>query len=208
MSDKGTSVWLAFPAISLFTFPKGLGGWEPEQLTWGCIGNKMSSAVGVFSGPPEGCADVQAPGRGSRSATPSRTHRSVASQPSGQWRCSYGSVGTPHPPHAVPTAQQVQQGLAADGLLACGGSEPLFLFRSWKLRAEDERRPALQGDRVLATALEHSLLSLEALSPAVALDLLPRMQQSGRGVQVTSQLWVLGWVSPGGKEGEFFFFEI
>ncbi|XP_070279659.1 receptor-type tyrosine-protein phosphatase N2 isoform X1 [Myotis yumanensis] len=57
------------------------------------------------------------------------------------------------------------------------------LARSWKLRAEDERRPGLQGDRMLATALEHSLLSLEALSPAVALDLLPRMQLGGRVVQ-------------------------
>lgn len=106
-------------------------------------------------------------------------------------------------------AHQVQLSLTADGPLIGGGSEHSFLFRSWKLRAEDERRPGLQGDHMLAKALEHSLLSLEALSlealpQSVALDLLPRMQQGRRAAQVTSQLWGLGWVSPGGQGREFF----
>ncbi|XP_045434231.1 receptor-type tyrosine-protein phosphatase N2 [Pipistrellus kuhlii] len=55
--------------------------------------------------------------------------------------------------------------------------------RSWRLRAEDERRPGVQGDRVLATALEYSLGSREALPPAAARDLLPRTQRGGRVAQ-------------------------
>lgn len=115
-------------------------------------------------------------------------------------------MGAPPRARAAPTAQQAQPGPVAEGPSQVVAQGTLcFLFRSWELRAKDERRPGVQGDRVLATALERSLLSLEALPQAVARDLLPRMQQGGRAAQVTSQLWGLGWVSPGGWGGGIIF---